>query len=144
MEKASVRLSLHSCQDGSQVAHWRSMTSNPWATEAQLCSTLCDSMDYTVHGILQARLLKLGVLNPGLPHCRQILYPVAMLVSDESPSRLLETTFIPCLVAFPRFEHQQQQVRSLSCFPCLLFISVSSVYLSDPLSVFLFSFKGLL
>ena len=24
----------------------------------QLCPTLCDSMDYTVHGILQARILK--------------------------------------------------------------------------------------
>ena len=25
---------------------------------AQLCLTLCDSMDYTVHGILQARILE--------------------------------------------------------------------------------------
>ena len=25
---------------------------------AQLCLTLCNSMDYTVHGILQARILK--------------------------------------------------------------------------------------
>ena len=25
---------------------------------AQLCMTLCDPMDYTVHGILQARLLE--------------------------------------------------------------------------------------
>ena len=25
---------------------------------AQLCPTLCDSMDYTVHGILQARVLE--------------------------------------------------------------------------------------
>ena len=24
----------------------------------QLCPTLCDSMDYTVHGILQARILE--------------------------------------------------------------------------------------
>ena len=53
---------------------------------AQLCPTLCDPMDYTVHGILQARILewaayssRLGSLlqgifpaqgsNPGLPHC---------------------------------------------------------------------------
>ena len=27
-------------------------------TVAQLCPTLCDSMDYTVHGILQARILE--------------------------------------------------------------------------------------
>ena len=25
---------------------------------AQLCPTLCDSMDYTVHGILQVRILE--------------------------------------------------------------------------------------
>ena len=25
---------------------------------AQLCQTLCDPMDYTIHGILQARILK--------------------------------------------------------------------------------------
>ena len=25
---------------------------------AQLCPTLCDSMDYTVHGILQAKILE--------------------------------------------------------------------------------------
>ena len=25
---------------------------------AQLCSTLCDPIDYTVHGILQARILE--------------------------------------------------------------------------------------
>ena len=25
---------------------------------AQLCPTLCDPMDYTVHGIFQARMLK--------------------------------------------------------------------------------------
>ena len=57
----------------------------------QWCPTLCDPMDCSppgssVHGILQARILEwvaipfsrgifptLG-LNPGLPHCRQILY----------------------------------------------------------------------
>ena len=27
-------------------------------TVAQSCLTLCDTMDYTVHGILQARILK--------------------------------------------------------------------------------------
>jgi len=49
-------------------------------------STLCDPMDYTVHGILQARIVEWvafpfsrGYSQPrdrtqGLPHCRQILY----------------------------------------------------------------------
>ena len=40
---------------------------------AQLCSTLCNPMDYTVHGILQARILEWGPFpspgelpNPGI------------------------------------------------------------------------------
>ena len=34
---------------------------------AQSCPTLCDPMDYTVHGILQARILERGnlFLSPG-------------------------------------------------------------------------------
>ena len=57
----------------------------------QLCLTLCDLMDCSVpgssiHGILQARILRVGChsllqgifptqeSNPGLAHCRQILY----------------------------------------------------------------------
>ena len=41
---------------------------------------LCDTMDYTVCGILQARILEWVAFpfsrgsNPGLPHCRRILY----------------------------------------------------------------------
>ena len=54
----------------------------------QLCLTLCNPMDYTVHGILQARIL-VGSLslfqgifptqesNPGLPQSRQILYQLS-------------------------------------------------------------------
>ena len=52
----------------------------------QSCPTLRDPMDYTVPGILQARILEwvgLSLLqgifptqgsNPGLSHCRQILF----------------------------------------------------------------------
>ena len=29
---------------------------------AQLCLTLCDPVDYTVHGILQARILEWGAI----------------------------------------------------------------------------------
>ena len=55
----------------------------------QSCPTLCDPIDYTVHGILQARILEwvavpfsmgsshIQGLNPGLLHCRQILYPLS-------------------------------------------------------------------
>ena len=50
----------------------------------QLCPTIYDPMDYTVHGILQARSLSLlqGLFptqgsKPGLHHCRQILYQLS-------------------------------------------------------------------
>ena len=55
---------------------------------AQLCLTLCDPMDYTVLGILQARILEWVAIpspgdlptqgsNPGLLHCRWILYQLS-------------------------------------------------------------------
>ena len=61
---------------------------------AQSCLTLCDHMDYTVHGILQARILgwvafpfSRGIfptqrLNPGFPHCRWI--PVTLKAASVS------------------------------------------------------------
>ena len=52
--------------------------------EPQSCLTLFDPMDYTVHGILQARILSLlqGIFPtyrwyPGLLHCRLILYQLS-------------------------------------------------------------------
>ena len=66
---------------------------------AQSCMTLWDPMDYTVPGILQARMLEwvafpfsrgsfqpLGRSNPGLLHCRQILYQL----SHQGSLRILE------------------------------------------------------
>ena len=55
---------------------------------AQSCPTLCNPMDCSVHGILQARILELVVfsffrgssslgLNPDLPHCRWIPYQLS-------------------------------------------------------------------
>ena len=51
----------------------------------QWCLTLCNPMDYTVPGILQARILEWVAFpffptqgsNPGLPHCRRILYQLS-------------------------------------------------------------------
>ena len=69
----------------------------------QSCPTPCDPMHYIVHRILQARMLKWvafplsrGIsqprdLNPGLTHCRWILY---QLSHKESP-RLLERVAYP-------------------------------------------------
>ena len=62
----------------------------------QLCPTLHDPMDYTVHGILHARILEWvafpfsrGVFptqrsNPGLLHYRQILYQLSHKGSKEA------------------------------------------------------------
>ena len=60
--------------------------------------TICDSLDYTVHEILQVRILEWvavpfsnpGIFptqgsNPGLPHCRQIIY---RLSHQENPSQV--------------------------------------------------------
>ena len=51
------------------IGHWVS----EWVKVAQLCPTLCDPMDYIVHGIHQARILEWvaisfsrGLPNPGI------------------------------------------------------------------------------
>ena len=64
------------------------------------CPTLCDPMDYTVHGILQntevgSLSLLLGIFptqgsNPGLLHCRWILYK---LIYQGSPLLLIPTIY---------------------------------------------------
>ena len=69
---------------------------------AQLCPTLCNPMDNTVHGILQARIqawvafpfqgiLPTQGLNPGLLHCRWILYQL----SHKGNPRILEWVAYP-------------------------------------------------
>ena len=62
----------------------------------QLCPTLCNSTDYTVRGILQARLLEWVAfpfleeifptqgLNPGLLHCKWILYQMSYKGSPKN------------------------------------------------------------
>ena len=67
---------------------------------AQLCLTLCNPMDCrarqgsSVHGILQARILEWVAIpspgdlaNPGLPHCRWLLYHLS---HQGSPSSWLQ------------------------------------------------------
>ena len=69
---------------------------------AQSHPTLCNPMDYTVHGLLQARILEWLAfpfstvfstqgLNPGLPHCRQILYQL----SHKGSPRILHWVAYP-------------------------------------------------
>ena len=69
----------------------------------QSCPTVCDPMNYTFHGILQARILEWvafpfsrGIFptqgsNPGLLYYRQILYQL----NHQGSPRILE------LVAYP-------------------------------------------
>ena len=69
---------------------------------AQVCPTPCDPMDcsppgFSVHGILQARILERVAIsfsrgifpsrasNPGLLHCRQILYYLSHIIHITSP-----------------------------------------------------------
>ena len=69
---------------------------------AQSCPTLCDPMDYTVQGILQARILEWVAfpspgdlpnpgMNPGLPHCGGILHQL----SHQRSLRILEWAAFP-------------------------------------------------
>ena len=71
---------------------------------AQSCLTLCNPIYYTVHGILQARILEwvgsLSLLqeifptqesNQGLPHCRWILYQL----SHKGSPRILKWVAYP-------------------------------------------------
>ena len=74
------------------------------------CPTLWDSMDYTVHGILQARVLEWvafpfsrGSSQPRdqtqvLPHCRWILYQL----SHKGSPRILEWVAYPFSSRFPQ------------------------------------------
>ena len=74
-----------------------------WVKFAQLCLTLYDPMDYTVHGILQARILEWVAVpfsrgssqprdqTPGLLHCKWIIYQL----NHKGSSRILEWVVYP-------------------------------------------------
>ena len=84
----------------------------------QSCLTLCDPMNYTVQGILQARTLEWVAFpfsmgssqpqgsNPGLLHCRRILYQL----SHQGSPRILEW------VAYP-FSRESSQPRNRTRVP---------------------------
>ena len=93
---------------------WKSLS------RVRLFPTLCDPMDYTAHGILQARILEWGAfpfsrgifptqgLNPGLPHCRWLLYQL----SHKGSPRILEW------VAYP-FSSRSSQPRNQTRVSCI-------------------------
>ena len=100
---------------------------------AQSCLTLCDPMDCrspdsSVCGILQLRILEwvdipfsreiflTQGLNPGLLHCRQILYCLSHQGSPRSFFSIIQIEFVLKLVAF-----QSHQLKC--CFLLLLYSS---------------------
>ena len=93
---------------------------------AKSCLTLCDPMDYTVHGILQARILEWYLFpspgdlpNPGIksrsPHCRWILYQL----SHRGSPRILEWVTYP----FSRGSSQPRNWTGISCIAGRFFTS---------------------
>ena len=100
---------------------------------AQLYLTLCDSMDYTIHGILQARKLEWvafpfsrGIFptqgsNQGHLHCRLILY---QLSHKESP-RILEWVTYP----FTSGSSWPRNWTQVSCIAGRFFTELSGKYL---------------
>ena len=71
----------------------------------QSCPTLCNPMDYAVHGILQGRILEWvafpfsrGIFptqesNPGLPHGKPILHHLSHQGSPQLEQHTLKISF---------------------------------------------------
>ena len=95
-----------------QIFYQLSYQGNPCSLAAaaakslQSCSTPCDPMDYTVHwnspgqniGVGSLSLLQ-GIfptqgLNPGLPHCRRILYRL----SHQGNPSFIPTLYLPFMI----------------------------------------------
>ena len=69
---------------------------------AQLCLALCDLMDYTVHGIFQARILEWvvfpfsrGLPNPGIKPTSPILRADSLPGEPQGSPRILKWYAIP-------------------------------------------------
>ena len=87
---------------------WREVGEKVQVT--QLCPTPCNPMDYTIYGILQAR-----ILDPGLPHCRQILYQL----SHKGGPRIPEWAACP----FSRGSSWPRNQTGISCIAGWFFIN---------------------
>ena len=81
---------------------------------AQSCPTHCDTMDCTVHGIPQTRILEWVAFpffkgsfpnqgsNPGLPHCRQILYHLSHKGGPGEVGDIINEVLFNYFFFFPR------------------------------------------
>ena len=84
-----------------RILEW--VSSVHFSSVTQLSPTLCDPVDYTVHGNCPGQNTGVGNLsllqgifqtqgsNPGLPHCRQILYQL----NHKGSPRILEWVAYP-------------------------------------------------
>ena len=88
-----------------QFSFWSERKAMP-VKVVQSCPTLCNRIDYTVHGILWARILEWVTfpfsggsfqVNPGLLHCRRILYQL----SHKGSPRILEGVAYPFSADLP-------------------------------------------
>ena len=101
-----------------------------WVKVTQSCLTLCDFRDYTVHGILQARILEWVAfpfsrgssgdlpnpgVEPGLLHCRQILFQL----NHKGSPRILEWVAYP----FSRGSSWPRNWTGVSCIAGRFFTS---------------------
>ena len=100
---------------------------------AQSCLTLCYPMDYTVHGILQARILEwiscsllqgiflIQGLNPDLPHCSLIIYQLNHQGCPRIASVQFSSVTQSCLTLCNLMDHIVHgilQARILECVAC--------------------------
>ena len=61
-----------------------------WVKVTQLCPTLCDPMDYTVHGILQARILE-WIAFPPNPRIKPTLQADSLLAKPQGKPNYMHT-----------------------------------------------------
>ena len=117
----AVNLSLQFCSKAIRLMciHQALISNAEEVKVSESCPTLCDPMDHTVHGIFQANTgvgspsLLQGIFptqgsNPGLQHCRRILYQL----SHRGSPRILEW------VAYP-FSRQSSQLRNPTGVSCI-------------------------
>ena len=119
------------------TVEWPSLSCRKWKWKSlSRVPTLCDPMDYAVHGILQARILEWVAFpfsrgssqtqgsNPGLLHCRQILYQV----SHKGSPRILEW------IAYPLSSgsSQPRNWTGVSCIACGFFTNWAMKEAQEP------------
>ena len=89
---------LVSCTGRRNLYHWATSQSEVEMDVAPPCPTLCNTMGYTVHGILQARILEWAAFpfsrdlpNPGIELRSPALQVDSLLAELQGKSKLLDS-----------------------------------------------------